>query len=95
MSVVKQTIHLWRQESTEKTILARVDYNIPSQTKTNHPLFTSVVVNNIRPPEEEMVLLRQSVKSGWYTMLRPKQKKIGLMEDIVAKLTRPGGLMID
>ena len=95
MSVVDQAIHFWKMGTTNTEMLKMGNYNIPPCTKTTHPLWTNVVCNVPRLPTSEIVKVRNSVESGKFRMLRPEQKNISVMKDIVSKFSKPGDLVMD
>lgn len=94
-SVVVQTIHLWRHKGTKKEALVRMDYNILPRKRTNHPLFTNVIVDITWPLEGEKLLPQLSLEFGRYTMPRPYQMNISLAENINSNFTGLGDLVID
>lgn len=66
MSVVEQSIHFLKNVATEEDALFTVDYEIPSQTRTNHQLFTKVAVKIPQLPRGAKVILHSLVESGRY-----------------------------
>ena len=94
-SVTEAAIHFWKSGATGAQLLSRVDYLCSRDTPSHLPGFTNVMDNIPRLPIHEVVYGERRSERNRRLMLRPEQKNVGWMKDLVAKFSRRGMLVVD
>lgn len=90
MSVVEMAINFCRSSATFGELLGHIDYEGWGRIPTNHPWRTNAM-NNIRPVRlKECLLCTAPGIAGKRVILRPKQKSVSCMLDLVSKFCNPG-----
>lgn len=94
-SVDEYAVHFWRHGASFSECWARVDYQAVSDTPSSYPGFTNEMNNIPRIPWSEMVFKNQVGTTGRRQMVRPEQKNVSWMKDLVSKFTKPGMTVLD
>lgn len=88
-------VHFWRVGLTNERALARVNYMSDRVLPCTHPGYTNAVDNVPRVPPHEVVYSNLATEGGRRRMIRPEQKPVALLMDIINKFTSPGMLVLD
>ncbi|MEM1002550.1 MAG: DNA methyltransferase, partial [Bacteroidota bacterium] len=97
-SVVERAIHFWRRGESLSEERKKVDYASTSSSSSTYPGWTNVVTNVQRPTAEEIVYMKDNNENGNAAnriMVRPEQKGILWMSNLIEKFSKPGDLVVD
>ena len=104
VNVVETAIHFWKKGLSPSTNVSRVNYNHQPEMGALYPLWTNVMTDIPQPTGREVVYAKRSggqqqnsttTTSGKRPQLRPEQKSIQWMMELLEKFTLPGGCVLD
>lgn len=95
ISMVEVAVHFWKRGVPRQVMLNMVQYDTPHRyVPATQPGWVNVVDNIPRPDPDEVVYDTQTGRSRRLKM-RAEQKSVRWMMDIIARMTRPGDLVVD
>jgi len=94
-SFQEHALHFWKKGPSAADILRRVNYNAPQYTPSSLPGWTNVMDNIPRLPVNEVVYSTVRSDNGRRRMVRPEQKNVSWMMDIIQQYTTEGMLVLD
>lgn len=92
---LKKAIHFWQKSTSFSEAIEKVDYDVPGEMNTSHPWRTDLMSSTLLVPQEKVVFNVRRGKSGFELLIRPGQKNIACMKDILQKFMKPGNLVVD
>lgn len=81
--VVNQAIHFWKNKSPFSEVMKKVDYDPPGEMNTKHPVWTNLMSDIWRLPEQEPLYKVQRVESRFRLLIQPEQKDIASVKVIL------------
>ena len=92
-SIAEHAIHFWKIGSGNNEALSSTDYSLKGFINSSHTGWTNVMDNITSVPHHEKVLMK--TKEGIEGMVRPEQKNVALMKELVSKFTSGGDVVVD
>lgn len=91
-NIVEIAIHFWKRGSGSNEAVKATNYKPAGYIQSSHPVWTNVM-NNIPPvPTSEKVMKKVTDR---YVMLRPEQKNIDWMKELISQYTKKGDIVVD
>ena len=93
----EQALHLYKNGMSYAEMLKKVDYTAGRKIPSTFPSYTNVIDNIPRPHSSDIVYKHPSEGSSSRSRkwLRPEQKNVDLLEDLITMYCPPGGLVLD
>ena len=92
-SIVEHAIHFWKRGEGNNEALNSTDYQLCGYINSNHAAWTNVMDNIPKLPHHEKVFVKDA--EGKDVMLRPEQKNIAWMKEIISQFTVKGDIVVD
>lgn len=94
-SVVETAIHFWKRGASWYEVVSHLDYKGHGNVPTNYRWWTNVLNNVLGVHGSQQVLRETSRSEGAAGMVRPEQKSIELMKDLLVKFSSPAEVVLD
>ena len=95
ITTTEQAVHVWKSANSAAENYARVDFNRGGFVPSRHKGYTDCIDNIQRLTPHEKVCTDKLSENGRPKMLRPEQKSMALLQQIISKYTQPGDIVFD
>ena len=92
-SIAEHAIHFWKHGNGNNEALNSTDYSLKGFINSSHTGWTNVMDNIPSVPHHEKVLTKNT--EGVEAMVRPEQKNVAWMKELVSKFTSGGDVVVD